>query len=199
MKNKLVFNLLVTLLMASIGFCSNTFARDVSKPKSKKDILSNVALPNAPSCEQMIAFDIQVGQGKEASSVKVIRTDIKWSENSKLSEFLPNRLWPPFTRFFFLETLQSKKIQWVLAAAYFKSETLAEDAGLAIAKWYSEALGVPIGPFSQEGMYFLKPKHLEIMVLVAGKTVRLSCAHHETQQLGLQEIFRLYKEGKERR
>jgi hypothetical protein len=106
-----------------------------------------------------------------------------------VTEFEPVQPFPPFSRFFFLETAQSHKVEWAMGAAFFDSHRLALEAGAEYAEYYSNALQAPV----REGlgdMYSVYKDDLHLMLLIDEKTVRVSCEHRPTANLGLQEALK---------
>jgi hypothetical protein len=137
----------------------------------------------------MVAFDVKLAESPGASPVTIIRTNVQWAGDTTVTEFEPAQPMPPFTRFFFHETPKSHKVSWAMGAAFFKAEWLALEAAAEYAEYYANALGASVREGSSGDMYFVSVNELHLMLVVDEKAVRVSCEHHPTQNLALQEAL----------
>jgi len=185
----------VLAIAASCAAAVSAQSGDLMKPKSRSDVHDAVVLPVAATCRNGDAFDVTLGLSASASAVKVARTNVAWAGTTTVSEFEPSRPMPPYTRFIFHETQQSRRVSWAMGVAFFASEALATEAGAKIARWYADALQVQVRDLSP-GMYSLSEGELSLMVLVDEKAVRVSCEHRSTQDLAVQEGLEDPRSGK---
>jgi hypothetical protein len=185
---------LVGLLFASGAVAAhgaNAQGSDV-RPQSKSDVQTAVVLPTSSTCERMIAFDVKLAESPSASTtlVKITRTNVAWSVGTTVSEFVPARAMPPFSRFFLHETPDSHKVSWAMGAAFFASQELAREAGAQYARWYASALGASSRAAASGDRYLILKDELALTVEVDETAVRVSCEHRPTQRIAVYESLR---------
>jgi hypothetical protein len=157
-------------------------------PRSNAEVQTSLALPTAPICDGISAFGVQLGATVPEDEYRILQKDVKWQGKATVTEFEPSREYKPYTRFFFLRTPLSRKVVWVLGAAFYDSPSLANEATLAIVKWYGQALGTPLRPGYVDGSYMLRKNGFNLDILLSGNTVRVSCEHFPTSSQNLKEL-----------
>ena len=178
-----ILSAFLALLFSAAGFAQAT---SVVSPRSKAEIQSSITLPTSATCRDLMAFDVTLGETLGASPVTIVEADLPWAGSATVTEFSPRSENLPFTRFFVMTTRKSKKVEWVMAVAFFGSQELAESAATATANWYAETLGVEV-----QGELIRRLRHgdLTLNVLAIDGALRVGCEHLPTQRQGMKEIF----------